>query len=216
MPDDKLKLVEAGAMLILLKVMQETAVVANADLKKIHGFELTKDARDRLRKLGLIDVREEKRRLYLTVTDKGWSGRWLEFDIEMPVRNLYQNAVIKSQIDVLRRHHAHSRLALSDLYPPLGDEDVQSSPPPPGDLTALVRKAYDNLAAAPGAEVMLRSIRAALPEISRAELDETLIAMNREPGIRVYAEANQKTLTAADRAAAVTIGNQDKHVLTIG
>jgi hypothetical protein len=50
---------------------------------------------------------------------------------------------------------------------------------------------------------------------SREEQDEGFKALNRMPGVRVFGEDNQKTLTAEDRAAAVNIGNQDKHVITM-
>jgi hypothetical protein len=39
--------------------------------------------------------------------------------------------------------------------------------------------------------------------------------MYRLPGISLIPEENQKTLTDQDRAAAVAIGDQDKHLIAI-
>jgi hypothetical protein len=39
--------------------------------------------------------------------------------------------------------------------------------------------------------------------------------MYRSPGVSLIPEENQKTLTAEDRAAAVEIGDQDKHLIAI-
>ncbi len=40
--------------------------------------------------------------------------------------------------------------------------------------------------------------------------------MNRLPDVNLIPESNQKALEARDREAAVSIGNQDKHLLSIG
>jgi hypothetical protein len=63
--------------------------------------------------------------------------------------------------------------------------------------------------------VKLVRIRAAISDISTARIDDALTVMGRGTDVRIFAEANQKTLTEADRAAAVTIGNQDKHLIVI-
>jgi hypothetical protein len=206
MPDDTLKLVETCALLILLKEAQE---IANADLKNLRGFELKAENRNRLeKKFGLIDVRKQGQRVYLGVSEQGWA-RALDMIGETPPAGAgYRGAAIYAQVTALRQFLESSGLALSEFYlPQPGGETT--------DVVALVRKAYDGLAQAPGDAVKLVRIRAALPGVPREEVDEALIALDREAGVRVFAEANQKTLTDADRAAAVSIGNQDKHLLII-
>jgi hypothetical protein len=49
----------------------------------------------------------------------------------------------------------------------------------------------------------------------RELVDEALRRLARQRGVSIVPESNQKTLTAADRAAAVRIGNQDKHLIAI-
>jgi hypothetical protein len=215
MPDDKLKLVETCALLILLKEGQE---IANADLKKERGLELKRDSRERLVGLGLLDVRKEGARLYLSLSEGGWRKALDVIGSEPPPRAGYAGATIYAQVDALRRYLHASDLALSDFYAPQGVVE----PPSPAalelttdDVIAQIRKAYGDIAKAPGDAVKLVRIRAALPDITTAGLDEALTVMNRGADVRVFAEANQKTLSDADRAAAVTIGNQDKHLIAI-
>jgi hypothetical protein len=41
------------------------------------------------------------------------------------------------------------------------------------------------------------------------------LALHRDPAVSLIPEENQKTLTDADRAAAIRIGNKDVHVMMI-
>ena len=50
---------------------------------------------------------------------------------------------------------------------------------------------------------------------SRQDVDEALKLLNRTPAVHIAPESNQKTLTAEERAAAVSIGNQAKHLIAI-
>jgi hypothetical protein len=216
MSDDKLKLVETCALLILLKEGQE---IANADLKKERGLELKRDSRERLVERGLVDVRKEGQRLFLNLSDGGWRRALDVIGSEPPPRAGFAGATIYAQVAALRQYLQASGLAPADFYAPQGAVE------PPretvtelttDDVVAQIRKAYDGVAQAPGDAVKLVRIRAALPgDISAARVDEALTVMNRGADVRIFAEANQKTLTDADRAAAVTIGNQDKHLIVI-
>lgn len=215
MSDDKLKLVETCALLILLKEGQE---IANADLKNERGLELKRESRERLVRLGLVDVRKEGQRLFLNLSENGWRKALDVIGCEPPPRSGFAGATIYAQADALRYYLQSSGLALSDFYVPQGDMQPATETVvelTTDDVIAQIRKAYDGVAQAPGDAVKLVRIRAALPDIGTADLDEALTVMNRGAGVRVFAEANQKTLTDAERAAAVTIGNQDKHLIVI-
>jgi hypothetical protein len=43
-----------------------------------------------------------------------------------------------------------------------------------------------------------------------------LIQLSRAPDVDIVPESNQKVLTPDERAAAVSIGNQDMHLISIG
>lgn len=83
------------------------------------------------------------------------------------------------------------------------------------DIEARIRTAYTELAREPGTWVSLTKIRPLLGDATRAEVDDVLTLMNRMPGVNIVPESNQKTLTQQDRDAAVTIGDQAKHFLSI-
>jgi hypothetical protein len=79
-----------------------------------------------------------------------------------------------------------------------------------------VRAAYAHLAASPGAWVGLADLRNQLGEdTNRHEVDASLKRLEQEPGANIVPESNQKTLTQADRDAAVVIGDQAKHAVMI-
>jgi hypothetical protein len=209
MSDDKLKLVETCALLVLLKEAQE---ISNADLKNLRGFELKAENRNRLRDLKLIDVRKEGQRVFLGVSDHGWRKALDVIGVDPPARSGYAGATVYGQVASLRQFLSASGIALSEFFLPRPDTEVAADT---SDVAALIRKAYDSLAQTAGDSVKLARIRAELAGVDRKRIDEALIALNTQSGVRVYAEANQKTLTDADRDAAVSIGNQDKHLLAI-
>jgi hypothetical protein len=69
--------------------------------------------------------------------------------------------------------------------------------------------------ARPGAWVSLTRLRDALSLLSRQEVDDALLRLDLQPATYLIPEANQKTLSAADREAAIHIGGEDKHLLSI-
>jgi hypothetical protein len=71
------------------------------------------------------------------------------------------------------------------------------------------------LVARPGGWLGLVKLRAELSDVPRADLDAALVRLYQAPGVSLVPEENQKTLTTADRAAAVEIGLQDKHLIAI-
>lgn len=220
MSDDKLKLVETCALLILLKEGQE---IANADLKKQRGLELKRESRERLTGLGLLDVRKEGARLHLSLSEKGWRKALDVIGSEPPPRAGFAGATIYAQVDALRHYLQVSDLALSDFYAPPGPAGSPApattepaAEPTTDEVVAQIRKAYDSVARAAGDVVKLVRIRAALPgDISTARVDAALRELNFAADVQIFAEDNQKTLTDADRAAAVVIGDQDKHLIVI-
>lgn len=100
--------------------------------------------------------------------------------------------------------------------PPPRAGTAEPGPVATGDVEARIRSAYAQLAREPGSWVALADVRSRLDGVPRAEVDRVLRRMNRLPDVNLVPESNQKTLSAQDRAAAVNIGDQDKHLLSIG
>lgn len=87
-----------------------------------------------------------------------------------------------------------------------------------GEIQNRARDAYNKLAREPGDWVKLARLRDRMgKDLPRAGVDEALRRMAIAPGanVAIAPEADQKTLTDADRAAAVEIGGRKKHMIAI-
>jgi hypothetical protein len=135
---------------------------------------------------------------------------------ETPARSSGQGKALYTLLRGLRRHLDREDLAPGDVFLPLDDGPPAGDPDPLGDdVEAKIRAVYVGLAARAGGWVDLVRLRAELPDVSKRELDAALTRMYRNRGVSLIPEENQKTLTAEDRAAAVEIGDQDKHLIAI-
>ncbi len=104
----------------------------------------------------------------------------------------------------------------ADLAVPAGVVDDAAGPADGAGLEERIRAAYRRLAGAPGDWVSLRRLRPLLGDVDRSTVDAALRRMDRSPEVNLIPEANQKTLSDADRQAAVSIGDRDNHLLAIG
>lgn len=68
---------------------------------------------------------------------------------------------------------------------------------------------------ATGGWVGLAAIRERMSHLSRAEQDAALRKLNRTPGVQVHPLANFKSLTPADRAAAMDLGDEQVHAIRV-
>jgi len=83
-------------------------------------------------------------------------------------------------------------------------------------IVERVHAATRKLERRPGSMVSLADLRAEMPDVSREQLDRTLIRMTAgRHGVQIVPESNQKTLRPVDRDAALSIGNQDRHLIMI-
>jgi hypothetical protein len=207
---------------VLLVLMAEAAPVPNPRLRDL-GPELKKAYRDRLRDKGLIDVKPGTP-MVLELTDAGWKLCRAIIGTDAPDGVRGQNKTLYTLMKALGRYLDHADLALADVFAP-ADEAAVSVPTVEvepdregtggGDVEARIRTAYRQLARRPGSWVGLVKVRSARPDVSRGELDTALLRLCQAPGVSLIPEENQKTLTDADRSAAVRIGNKDNHLIAI-
>jgi hypothetical protein len=188
---------------ILLVLMAECRAVPNARLKDF-GPELRKPQRDNLLRKKLIEVGGKP--MVVELSEDGWAMCRKIIGSDVPERGVAgQGKAIYTLMKSLSRYFDRENLSLSEVFTPVEVVDV----------AARVRAAYASLADRPGAWVGLRRLRQELPDVPRVELDRELARLYREPGVSLIPEENQKTLTDDDRAAAVTIGDKDNHVMAI-
>ncbi len=199
---------------VLLVLMAEARPVRNPELATL-GPELKKRDRDRLVQRRLIEVTTENRAMVLELTDRGWATCAKLFGAAVPAQSKGQGKALYTVLRALRRYFDRDYLAPGDVFLPL-DDSVGDDVDPLGDaVEASVRAAYVRLAARSGGWVDLVRLRGELPEVSRRDMDEALTRMSRHPGVTLIPEENQKTLTDADRAAAIEIGDQHRHLIAI-
>ncbi|WP_440071287.1 hypothetical protein [Streptosporangium sp. OZ121] len=231
MPDKALSLPEIAALLVL---MIEAREISNVELKERHGLTLTGKPRQNLNDLKLVESRKEGRAFVHVLTDAGWACLTdeLRAGIVIPQRSGSAGTALRAVLSGLQGFMERSGHSLADVFaentipattmssdapaPAVSSNDpAPSSATPTPDVEERIRAAYRELTTKPGAWVSLTKLRPLLGEVTRARVDETLVRMNRMPDVNIVPEADQKKLSKEDRDAAVTIGEQEKHLLWI-
>jgi hypothetical protein len=224
MSDKALSLPEFSALVALAVEARE---IPNTELKARAGLSLDGTRRRRLNELKLVDSWKQGRGYTHVLTDAGWArlGEDLR-EGRLPVFGGSSGVIARSLlVGWLPAFLERTGQRLADVFEPY-EEPVDEPTDEPVDepvragaevdVETRVREAYAGLAASPGAWVNLSRLRPLLGDLPRARLDETLVRMERLGDVNLVPESNQKTLTPQDREAAVTIGDQDKHLLWIG
>lgn len=190
---------------VLLVLMAECRPVPNPELAAL-GPRLEKPARDKLNRLGLIVSERSGGRLVHELTDRGWR---LCRDIAAdgpPPRSTGPAKTLYTVLAAVDRHLERSNLSLADVF---------GAARQPETVEDRIRSGYAEFAPRPGAWVSLSALRARLGDVAKADVDAALRALHRTPAVSLIPEENQKALTDADRAAAIEIGDQHKHLISI-
>ena len=207
---------------VLLVLMAEASPVKNSELRAM-GPELAKPSRDRLKNAGLIEVNASVRPMTLELTDKGWRTCGELIGGEPPARSTGAGKAMFTVLAGLRRWLDRTDSRPADVFSPRGDEAAPDEPAidekavdsSTVDIEASIRAAYARIAREPGSTVRLSRLRNELRDIPRTDLDEALARLRRAADVSLIPEENQKTLTDEGRAAAVVVGNQQNHLLSI-
>ncbi|GIF76978.1 hypothetical protein [Asanoa siamensis] len=202
MPDDKQVTFAMRCMLVVL--MAEAGEVPNARIAG-RGLDLKREYRQRLVDRGWITARKVGRGISLELTEAGWAQAIAQLGADPPAGAGAGGAALYTVLNRLRGFLDRSDLAAADFFAPAA---------PLVDVS--IRKAYAEIAAHAGELVSLAALRPRLAGAERADVDAALVGLSAEPDVRIIPESNQKTLTAAQREAAVRIGNQDRHLIAIG
>jgi hypothetical protein len=204
-------------ILALVVLMAEARPLINNELQELAGFTLTGKDKEKLNKLGLVETTKVGRSLCHELTDKGWAAVQR---VRTPPRGA--GSAIKSMVTLLNNlDRALSGRSSHAMFFNRTAADVAISVPEPvadrGDaLETQVRLVYDKLAPAPGEWVSLADLRDALSGMDRPLLDATLRVMARQEDVRIIPTANTKVLDERELSAALQIGDELNHVLSIG
>ncbi|NBE84678.1 hypothetical protein [Micromonospora rubida] len=223
----------------LVVLMVEARELSNTELRELAGFPLTGEHGKKLVKAGLIQTDRSHRPFTHELTDEGWrvvrelhtgappkAGGSASRSLFTLLGNLHRglDRLRVSHADLFKQTAATASAPAAEAAPVPAAPAAASAPaaalatPADGgsDVAELIRVAYRELAKAPGAWVGLADLRERLGDTDRAAVDAALRTLVRQDGVRIIPVANSKSLTARDRAAAVRIGEEENHTLSIG
>ena len=193
----------------LVALLLHVTEASNPDLRRLYRFTIDKAARDQLTSEKLITWKKGQRgAIFHELTEQGWIRGREELTVAPPEGVGAAWHLLYGAFRHLDGLMVKNRYQLSDVF---AGED-----PGPGTLEDRIRQAYGELADEPGALVSLARLRDELAGIPRQELDETLLAMNRQQVIQLDPDPNRKALSDRAKAAAIPLGGEDMHLITIG
>jgi hypothetical protein len=193
----------------LFVLMGLSRAVSNTELHELAGIRIDGAVRRQLNDEKLVDSSRVKGNAPYVheLTDKGWSRCGELLTAPAPERPGVLGHAVAPILGGLDRYLRRANLRLADLFQPATSRE---------ELETSIRDAYATLAREPRDWVRLADLRPLLNGASRDDVDGVLKDMSRGRRAQLAPDSNRKTLTEADRAAAVEIGGEDNHLISVG
>jgi hypothetical protein len=216
--NDRLTSQDVSALFTLMAVARE---IDNTELEEVTGIRITGPSRKRLNDLGLVtSTRTGNKPFVHDLTDKGWVRCRTELAAPRPTRPGYYGYAFFAVLNGLGRHLDRDRRELADIFQPdevdkpdKGDKGDKGGGGP--DLETQIRHAYRKLAPKPGDWVHLAKLRPLLNGASKEDVDGVLKTLGRRQEVTLAPNPDRKAVEADDRAAAVVIGGDENHLISI-
>ncbi|WP_213456743.1 hypothetical protein [Rhizomonospora bruguierae] len=193
----------------LVALMLHVIEASNPDLRRLYRVTIEKSARDQLTREKLITWKKGPRgAIFHELTDQGWARGRDELTLPPPEGVGAAWHLLYSTFRHLNGLMIKNGYQLSDVF--TGDD------PGPLSIEDRIRQAYGGLAGEPGALVSLARLRDELPDIPRQRLDEALLDLDRQRAIQLEPDPHRVALSDRAKAAAVPLGGEDMHLITIG
>ena len=200
---------ERAVMIALMALNKETR---NADLKERYRLDLKKAVRDKLNREGLVQSRSLGAKGFAhELTDAGWAWAAAELDAPAPRRAGSAGGALYALLNGLKVALDARGMVIQELF----ERSEPSAPRQPGQLRERIRQAYRSLASLPRDWVELRDLRAQLGDWPRREVDLELARMFRENEVNLTLHEDRGRLTQADRDAALRLGVEDMHLISM-
>ena len=196
---------ERAAMIALMALNKETR---NAELKRRYGIDVKKPVRIKLNQDGLLHSRRGAKGYAHELTDAGWAWAVAELDAGVPPRARSTGGALYALLNGLKVALDARGMLLQELFAP-------PAPKPAGSLRDRIRLAYRSLAPRPWDWVELRELRAQLGDWPRREVDQELVRMFRKKDVNLTLHEDRGRLTQADRDAALRLGVDDMHLISM-
>ena len=199
---------------VLFALLGEARQVANPELEQLIGVRLDGADRRQLNARKYVESNKVGRAYVHELSDAGW--RWCAQELAAPPgerASSLERAHYKV-FGLFARHLDAAGLTLADIAGPTSDGPAGTTANA-ADLTAFIETGYRSLAATAGEFVSLRELRLRLTDRARPDVDAALITMFTAQRINLIPQSNQQALSDADREAALRIGGEYKHLISI-
>lgn len=211
MPSDEMPALTPNQILALVVLMAEARKVDNNELRELAGFSLTGADNKKLEKLGLVETDRSRRLLAHQLTDHGWRVMRELHMTEPPKAGKSASRTLLTLLGNVQR--GLEQLRFSHGVKLSAGEFFRR---PSFDVEMRIREAYAALVPNPGDWLGLADLRDRLTDLDRAAVDEGLRSMVGQQDVRIIPVANTKALKPRDVEAAVEIGGEESHTLSIG
>ena len=197
---------ERAVMIALMALNKETL---NSELKRRYKLDVKKRTREKLNREGLVQSRSLRGKGFAhELTDAGWAWVVAELDAQVPRRAGSAGGALYALLNGLKVALDARGMVIQELLAP-------AAPGPAGSLRERIRQAYGSLASRPWDWVELRDLRAQLGDWPRREVDRELTRMFLEKDVNLTLHEDRGRLTQADRDAALRIGVDDMHLISM-
>jgi hypothetical protein len=211
---------EKRALIMWALLVRENSGAFQSELKP----KIERHDRDALEENGHISWRKVGQKIWIEVTDKGWTWAGKNLSAPLPAASNAGAKILEAWLAKLQLFMNARGLVLADV---LGPQNVSSlngannqepaepdAAPSSASLSERIRVAY--LATTGGGfnkRALLKDIRARLKDVDRRTLDQELKLMQREERAVLYALDNRAEITEADRQAAISFAGEPRHIL---
>lgn len=215
--NDPLNTQQVSALFALMGVARE---ISNNELHEIAGFRIDGPLRRTLNELHLVDSGRVGNGPFVhELTDAGWKRCEAELAHERPDRSGPWGGAFSLVLGGMDRFLARENKQLAYLFRIDAKVEPASEPAPEpetlAEIDVQITSAYRQLAPKQGDWVRLADLRPLLNGATNTDVDRVLKDMSKAARAHLAPDPDRKSLTAADRKAAVQIGGDDNHLLVI-
>ena len=199
---------------VLFALLGEARQVPNPELKQLIGVGLDGAERRDLNARKYVESTKAGRAYAHELSDAGW--RWCREELAATPsgRATSLERAHYKVFGLLARHLDAAGLTLADIACPTPDAPAKTAADD-ADLRTSIEAGYRHLAASAGEFVSLRDLRLRLSDRPRRDVDAALATMFTAQRINLIPQSNQRALSDADREAALRIGGEYKHLISI-
>ncbi|PRY54060.1 hypothetical protein [Glycomyces artemisiae] len=194
---------------LLLSLVHLRGSGTTGKFKIAFGYDKVEPAAQKsLTDKGLISIDRGTKPFTYELTDPGWLAVRELLPKPAPAKISQKTArILWAVIQDFSAHMDRAKIELADIYP---------EPEPVAETLAdRIIATYRELTGDTADWVPLLALRERLDDAVREEVDKVLAELHTLREIQLIPESNQKTLTDADRAAALWLGGESRHLIGI-